>query len=150
MVAKLPGSHHNSFAMDVLSALHDRFENSEFGESSMLADSGYGLKRWLMTPYANLQTESGRRFNAFHRKTQCAIEQSFGVLNSRWRILVHTKGNLCYTPAKFAKIVITSCMLLINCWRNGTPSADANSSHPIFSPCEEDDRSEPTEDTVKA
>ena len=58
----------------------------------MLGDIEYVLKRWLMTPYTNPTTASERRFNELHRKTRCVIEQSFGVIRSRWLISDHTEG----------------------------------------------------------
>jgi len=147
VVAKWPGSHHDSFIMD-MSALHDRFEDGEFGDSWMLGDSGYGLKRWLMTPYPNPNTASERKFNLLHRKTRCVIEQSFGVLKSRWRILDHTGGSLCYSPAKVAKIIITCCMLHNICRRNGTPLVDKDPLSRVYLLSEEDDYSESKYDIV--
>ena len=32
------------------------------------------------------------------QKTRSLIERSFGTLKSRWRILDHIGGTLCYTP----------------------------------------------------
>ena len=43
VVARWPGSHHDSFIME-MSSLRNRFANSEFGDSCwLLGDSGYSL-----------------------------------------------------------------------------------------------------------
>ena len=43
VVAKWPGSSHDSFSLQV-SRVYDRFEASDFGEGWLLGDSGYPLK----------------------------------------------------------------------------------------------------------
>ena len=120
VVARWPGSHHDSFIMD-MSSLSSRFGNGDFENSWLLGDSGYSLKPWLMTPYAWPASDVERKYNLLHRKTRRLIEQSFGVLKSRWRILDHTGGSLCYSPDKVSKIAITCCVLHNICRRNGTP-----------------------------
>ena len=90
----------------------------------MLGDSGYGLRRWLMTPINSPKTREERHYNEVHRRTRCLVERSFGVLKSRWRILDHTGGTLCYSPDKTAKIFI-ACSILHNiCRRRRTPLVD--------------------------
>ena len=86
-----------------------------------------------MTPIPIPATYAERNFNVVHRKTRCLIERAFGVLKSRWRILDHTGGSLCYSPTKVAKIVVTCCALHNMCRRNGTPILGAN---PPISPLE--------------
>ena len=53
----MSGSTHDSFILSS-SYLHDRFENEEFGNSWLLGDSGYALKRWLITPLSTPVTSS--------------------------------------------------------------------------------------------
>jgi len=120
VVAKWPGSHHDSFILSS-SAICYRFELGEYGNGWLLGDSGYGLKQWLITPIANPATTEERQFNNAHKKTRSLIERSFGILKSRWRILDHTGGTLCYTPEKVAKITIACCVLHNICRRRGTP-----------------------------
>lgn len=123
VVAKWHGSHHDSFIL-VASNIHDRFENGEFGDGWVLGDSGYALKSWLMTPIDAPSTPGERRYNKAHKKTRTLVERAFGVLKSRWRILDHTGGRMCYAPARVSKIIVT-CIILHNiCRRNGTPIID--------------------------
>ena len=107
VVAKWPGLHHDSFILEA-STVHDRIENGEFGDCWLIGDSGYPLKKWLITPYRNPMTHEAKRFNISHRKTCCVIERSFGVLKMRWRIL---DCKLCYKPCKVCKITVAYCML---------------------------------------
>ena len=55
VVAKWPGSHHDSFILKA-STVHNRFKSGEFGDCWLLGDSGYPQKKWLITPYGNLMT----------------------------------------------------------------------------------------------
>ena len=132
VMAKWPGSCHDSFT-EQASQVNDDFDQGKYGESWLLGDSGYPLKDWLMTPIPIPATSAERNFNVVHRKTRCFIERAFEVLKSRWRILDHTGGSLCYSSTKVAKIVITCCALHNMCRRNGTPILSAN---PPISPLE--------------
>ena len=51
-----------------------------------LGDRGYGLKTWLMTPYANPETPQEVRYNNIHAHTH-AVERTFDVLKGRWMCL---------------------------------------------------------------
>ena len=121
VVAKCPGSNHDSFIL-LTSAIHDQFEKGKFGDNYwLLSDSGYPLRQWLMTPFSLPSTPAERKFNVLHGKTRCLLERAFGVLKSRWRILDHTGGSLCYSAAKVTKITLTCCVLHNICHRHGTP-----------------------------
>ena len=117
VVARWPGSHHNSFILQS-SNVYDWFENDEFGDCWLLGGSGYPLKKWLITPFRNPSTAEERRFNVYHRKTRCAVERCFGVLKMRWRIL---DGKVCYGPKKVCEIALTCCVLHNIYRRNGSP-----------------------------
>ena len=129
VVAKWHGSHHDSFIL-AASHINDRFESGEFGEGWILGDSGYPLKKWLMTPIENPTTAGEKLYSKEHRKTRCLIERAFGVLKSRWRILDHTGGRMCYRPERVSKIILTCCMLHNICRRNGTPIIDDTNTTP--------------------
>ena len=87
----------------------------------LLGDSGYALKRWLITPVSRPTTRGENKVNRAHKKTRSLIERLFGILKRRWRILDHTGGTLCYSPSKVAKITIACCVLHNICRRGGTP-----------------------------
>ncbi|ROT83096.1 putative nuclease HARBI1, partial [Penaeus vannamei] len=87
-------------------------------------DSGYPLETCLMTPLAETRTAAEVRYNSSHARTRAVIEQTFGVLKSRFRCLHKSGGALQYTPEKCAKIV-ACCMLLHNiCVKRGIPFQD--------------------------
>ncbi|KAL7827632.1 hypothetical protein SRHO_G00333500 [Serrasalmus rhombeus] len=50
-------------------------------------DSGYPLKRWLLTPFPNPQSTEERRYNDVHTLTRSVVERSIGLLKGRWRCL---------------------------------------------------------------
>ena len=48
-------------------------------------DSGYPLEPFLMTPVRNATTAAEEQHNIAHTKTRVTIEQTFGILKSRFR-----------------------------------------------------------------
>ena len=120
MTARWPGGNHDSYILNN-SSVGQHFNADGFGVGWLLGDSGYGLKKWLMTPFSNPTTLPEKKFNSSQKRTRCLIECAFGVLKSRWRILDHTGGRLCYTPAKAARITLACCVLHNICRRNATP-----------------------------
>ncbi|CAC5407865.1 HARBI1 [Mytilus coruscus] len=83
LVAKFPGSVHDSYI----------FSNSELGfffeennvDGWLLGDSGYGLKKYLLTPKLNPNTLAEEKYNKAHAKTRIIVEQAFGVCKSKFR-----------------------------------------------------------------
>ena len=53
-MARWPGSAHDSNILSN-SRIYTRFENGEFGDSVIVADSGYPNKKFIMTPLYNFQ-----------------------------------------------------------------------------------------------
>ena len=78
--------------------LYQRFENNSFGDAWLLGDSGYPLKKWLVTPLSNPVSSPEQKCNIAHQKTHSIIERAFGILKSRWRILDRTGCRLYYAP----------------------------------------------------
>ena len=106
VIARWPGSHHDSFTLQsstVRLYVYDRFDNDEFGDCWLLGDSGYPRKKRLITPLGNPATVEERRFNVgySYRKPKCEIERCFGVLKMRWRILTMTKFRISYEYEDF-------------------------------------------------
>jgi len=67
MVAKWPGSSHDSFVLQA-SRVHDRFELAEFGDGWLLGDSGYPLNFWLMTPIDHPQSRAKVSYNRMRNR----------------------------------------------------------------------------------
>jgi hypothetical protein len=51
----------------------------------LLGDSGYPLKKWLITPVSNPSNQQEVNFNLAHTQTRNTVERAFGVLKSRFR-----------------------------------------------------------------
>lgn len=65
----------------------NRLENNEFHGSLLLGDSGYALKKYLITPLSQPSTIPERRFQKAHLKTRNSIERIFGVWKRRFPAL---------------------------------------------------------------
>nr|XP_026501076.1 putative nuclease HARBI1 isoform X2 [Vanessa tameamea] len=80
---------------------------------SLLGDSGYPQRPWLMTPYNNPAPGSAEEtYNELHTKARVIVENTFGRLKNRWRCLCKDRV-LHYKPLKCAQIV-TACSVLHN------------------------------------
>ena len=131
VTARWAGGHHDSHILG-LSSVGQWFESGSVQDGWLLDDSGYGLKSWLMVPFANPTTSAQKKYNTYLKKTRVLIECAFGILKSRWRILDHTGGYLCYTPTKVAYITVACCVLHNICRRNGNPLPDDGLHEPVL------------------
>lgn len=109
--ATRPGSCHDAFVWDFSVAKDfycSRHENGERG-SWLLADSGYSLAPFILTPYRNPSAGSPQhKFNKAHASGRNIIERTIGVLKSRFRCL---SRSLWYKPHKVVKIINICCAL---------------------------------------
>ncbi|XP_065369048.1 putative nuclease HARBI1 [Calliphora vicina] len=108
--ATRPGSSHDSFIFNMSTARNffiSSYENGERG-SWLLADSGYPLEPFVMTPYRNPRTICQQRFNKRHTSARNVVERTIGVLKSRFRCLSRT---LWYSPLKTVQIINICCAL---------------------------------------
>ncbi|WAR13102.1 HARB1-like protein, partial [Mya arenaria] len=64
------------------SVLNEHLEATNTGH--LLGDSGYPLKRFLMTPYLHPGSPAEERFNKAQKGAELVVERSFGVLKSRF------------------------------------------------------------------
>ena len=81
LVARWPGSTHDARILRE-SMLYQDFEAGRVN-GLLLGDSGYPLKRWLMTPILAPRTEQDRRYNSIHAATRSIVERCIGVLKRR-------------------------------------------------------------------
>ena len=57
----------------------------------LLGDSGYPLRRYLLTPKLNPGTPQEENFNRHHSRGRIVIERAFGILKSRFRYKLNAK-----------------------------------------------------------
>lgn len=94
-------------------ACHDSFiwNNSRTSNLFVLADSGYALEPFVLTPYRSPQNESNQHiFNLMHAAARNIVERTIGLLKSRFRCLhgIHLKiQNLCAELLMFVACYIT-------------------------------------------
>lgn len=78
----------------------------------LLADGGFALETWLLKPYPENQLTKERRrmFNRFLCSPRAVVENAFGVLKGRWRVL-HSGIS---TETELVPHVIEACVRLHN------------------------------------
>lgn len=76
----------------------------------IIGDSAYPLKTWCMNPYEDRGrlTRKQKNYNYKLSVTRVVIEQVFGILKARWRILKYINVN-CIEKA--IKIIVACCIL---------------------------------------
>jgi hypothetical protein len=109
IVARYPGSSHDSFIFQN-SEIKQRFESGEFESGILLADSGYGLKTYVMTPLRNPVTSAQALYNESHIKTRNSVERQYGVMKRRFPCL--SLGMRLNLETQLA--VIVACAVLHN------------------------------------
>ena len=96
-----PGSIHDARVLR-LSGLYDFAENEQILSGPMrningtelgpllAGDSAYPLTNWLMKPFSDRGrlTAELRKLNLKFRALRCVVERTFGMLKSRWRIIL--------------------------------------------------------------
>ncbi|XP_045200162.2 putative nuclease HARBI1 [Mercenaria mercenaria] len=89
----------------------DHLERHKLGH--LLGDSGYPLRKYLITPVTTPATEKEVQFNQAYPVGRMVVERAFGMLKSRFRCLHRTEGVLYKSPGKCCQIV-TACTRLHN------------------------------------
>lgn len=86
IVARWPGSVHDS---TIFSNSHIRaqFEMGAIDEGILLGDSGYPLRKYLLTPYLHPETRPQHNYNAAHIRTRNCVERMIGVWKRRFPVL---------------------------------------------------------------
>lgn len=80
------------------------------GAVCLLADSGYGIAPWLLTPFTPAETREQRIFNKIHAKERVTIERVFGQIKRRFPIL----GNLIRVKLENVPKIVVACAMLHN------------------------------------
>ncbi|KAI5651712.1 DDE superfamily endonuclease domain-containing protein [Phthorimaea operculella] len=111
--ARWPGSVHDARVMRC-SSLARVWESGwrPFPNAIILGDSGYGLKKWLLTPNIPIQiprTVALERFLRAFKSTRRMVENSLGIIKEKFPCL-----NYLRVQPQIASNVILSCVLLHN------------------------------------
>ncbi|XP_061191721.1 putative nuclease HARBI1 [Saccostrea echinata] len=109
IVVRWPGATHDSFILQNSSLPNIMRRVNGW----LLGDSGYPLRKWLLTPFVNPRSPQEQRYNNAHCTTRNTVERAFGVLKSRFRCIHKTGGSLQFAPEKCIKI-IECCFRLHN------------------------------------
>lgn len=81
-----PGSVHDSKVFHASPLFLQRSELFQ-GEEYLLADSGYALYPFVITPYRCEESALHKQFNFIHSSARVRIEHCFGLLKMRWAFL---------------------------------------------------------------
>lgn len=103
--AQWPGSVHDSriFRNSAVKSIMERTVNT-----ILLADSGYGIAPYLLTPYDRPRTPEEVYFNQIYAKERVTVERCFGQMKMRFPILhykVRTK------LSSVGQIILCCCIL---------------------------------------
>ncbi len=84
----------------------------------ILGDSAYPALTWLMKPFSDnrLQTPGRRAYNYHHSRARMVVENAFGRLKGRWRILFKRNDTIIQ---KLPNLVIAYCVLHNLCESSG-------------------------------
>lgn len=89
----------------------------EGGKYHILGDGAYPIREWLITPfkdYGNLSANE-KKFNKMLSATRVLIENTFGLLKSRFRQLIEVD---MHNVDKISKFIISCCVLHNLCIEN--------------------------------
>lgn len=86
IVARWPGSAHDSTIFNN-SHIRGKFERGEMRDYLIVANAGYALKKYLLTPIQHPVTPAEKKYNAAQILTRNPIERSYGLWKRRFPIL---------------------------------------------------------------
>ncbi|KAJ3641886.1 hypothetical protein Zmor_028356 [Zophobas morio] len=86
IVSRWPGSAHDAHIFRN-SALCARFEMGQFRDSVLVGDSGYPVKKYLVTPLLNINSNAENLYNESLIRTRNVVERSYGVWKRRFPCL---------------------------------------------------------------
>ncbi|XP_015039900.2 putative nuclease HARBI1 [Drosophila pseudoobscura] len=112
-----PGSCNDSFIWNYSSA--KEYLSKNFNDKFVLADSGYALETFVLTPYKSAEIGTHQhRFNVKHSEALQIMGRTIGELKSRFRCLQRT---LTYQPIFCCQIINVCCALHNICRRRNVP-----------------------------
>lgn len=79
IVARWPGSCHDCTIFKK-SRVYNKLFSGTWGNSLIVADSGYANSRYIVTPFINPQNEIQELYNESIIRTRNQVERSYGVL----------------------------------------------------------------------
>lgn len=91
IIARWPGSVHDSTIFND-SPLCAQLERGDFGNMSILGDSGYPCRPYLLIPLLQTRTPAEEAYNRSQIATRNPIERLFGVLKRRFPCLQNGMG----------------------------------------------------------
>lgn len=111
LVNGYPGSFHDAQIFKD-SALFSTLRNNPVGFGHLLADGGYALETFAMTPFRRtaLTSEARKAYNKKHAQTRNVIERMFGMWKSKFQVLNYRMT----VKLEKAMNVITACAVLWN------------------------------------
>lgn len=118
IVAKWPGSTHDASIFENCH-LKNILESHHIGH--LLGDSGYPLRKYVLTPVGIPANASEEAYNKAQSSGRMVVERAFGMLKSRFRCLHKTGGCLQVVPSKACKIVAACARLHNFCIENQIP-----------------------------
>ncbi|RVE47640.1 hypothetical protein evm_007737 [Chilo suppressalis] len=77
-------------------------------QSVIVADAAFPLKSYLMKPYRTIPTRSEKIFNYRLSRTRQIVENAFGILVTRFRVLMNA---IDMTPKKIDPVTLAACAL---------------------------------------
>lgn len=86
VVARWPGSCHD-YNIFKKSYIYNKLINGAWGNSLIVADSGYANSQYIVTPFINPQNEIEELYNESIIRTRNPVERSYGVFKRRFPIL---------------------------------------------------------------
>lgn len=107
LVCRWPGSTHDALIFSN-SNVRRRFERGDFNNHLLVADSGYGVTNYLITPLNNPVTAAENLFNESQIRTRNPIERCFGIWKRRFPIL---SFGIRMKTVKVEAIVIATAVL---------------------------------------
>ena len=103
----------------------------------IVGDAAYPKLPWLMRPYSGVLTPVQANFNYRHSQSRVYIENAFGRLKARWRILKRPLD----TKLKQVPTIIGACCILHNICENANmplPQCDDDNHETSQMPMQED------------